>query len=71
MILQKVHANRSIEDHTATLSNADGKILLTFIVRAHGKDARNQFTTDGSTPTGLFGKCATNPHHNLILSGVF
>ena len=31
------------------------KTLLTFVVRAHGKDARNQFTTDGSTPTGLFG----------------
>jgi len=46
-----VHRNRSIEV-TATLFDANLKVLRQFTVRAQGQPGQNQFCTDGDTPTG-------------------
>jgi len=48
----KVSQNRSIETN-AYLYNNKSELLLTFRVRLHGETGRNQFCTDGDTPTGL------------------
>jgi len=54
--LYKIHiqvsANRS-EETEAYLYNNKSELLLTFRVRLHGETPRNQFCTDGDTPTGL------------------
>jgi len=54
--LYKVHIrvsqNRS-EETLAYLYNNKLELLLTFNVRLHGETPRNQFCTDGDTPTGL------------------
>jgi len=52
-----VHDNRSIETN-ATLYDANGTVLLQFVVRCHGQnDANgnqfNMFSPNGVTPTGL------------------
>jgi len=48
----KVSQNRS-EETNAYLYNNKLELLLTFRVRLHGVTPRNQFCTDGDTPTGL------------------
>jgi len=48
----KVSRNRS-EETWANLYNNKLELLLTFRVRLHGETPRNQFCTDGDTPTGL------------------
>eukprot|EP00052_Salpingoeca_macrocollata_P000518 m.20667 g.20667 ORF g.20667 m.20667 type:complete len:293 (+) comp10599_c0_seq1:58-936(+) len=66
-VLISVHANRSIEV-PARLFAGNGTLLYTFTVRTHGADlnkdcpwpcfdnidpGRNEFSSDGNTPTGL------------------
>eukprot|EP00039_Didymoeca_costata_P020191 m.340405 g.340405 ORF g.340405 m.340405 type:complete len:294 (-) comp19276_c0_seq1:257-1138(-) len=65
-----VHRNRSYETN-ATLYNADGDVLLTFRVRAHGHVGRNQFSSDGNTPTGLYYLDFNSPEPDPISYGPY
>eukprot|EP01045_Picozoa_sp_COSAG04_P001014 COSAG04_NODE_30_length_35898_cov_42.288053_13_plen_622_part_00 len=67
----RVWANRSVEDHGATLEDRAGNTLLTFVARAHGKPGRNQFSTDGDTPTGLFALDFNSPEPDPLSYGPF
>jgi len=84
-VLVPVHRNRSIES-TASLIAANGSVVYSFTVRAHGIDAPpapawpyfnsccdglNPFSGDGNTPTGLIEFDLNSPEDDPLEFGPY